>query len=109
MTISTNNICKNTDEQQRFAELNRILQGTCKATDCKIEYMLIMKSKNNEVTARLPTIADVLLDKNPIPLALIPVIRDPNDFAEKTEITGLINQKVKDLFEREKATSQSEP
>ena len=66
--------------------------------------MLIMKSKNNEVTARLPTMADVLLGNNPIPLTPIPVIRDPNDFAEKTKITGLINQRVKNLSERERAT-----
>ena len=80
-----------------------ILQGKGKATDCEIEYMLIMKTKNNEVAAKLPTMADVLIGNNPIPLAAIPVIRDPDDFVEKTQIAGLINQRVKDLAEREKA------
>ena len=81
-----------------------ILQGKGKVTDCEIEYMLIMKAKNNEVTAKLPTMADVLLGNNPIPLTAIPVIRDPDNFIENTEITGLINQRVRDLAEREKST-----
>ena len=81
-----------------------ILQGKGRATDCEIEYMLIMKTKNNEVTAKLPTMADVLLGNNPAPLAAIPAITDPEDFVEKTQIAGLITQRVKDLAEREKAT-----
>ena len=81
-----------------------ILQGKGKAADCEIEYMLIMKAKNNEVTAKLPTMADVLLGNNPIPLADKPVMKNPDNFIEKTEITGLINQRVRDLAEREKAT-----
>ena len=63
-----------------------ILQGRGKATDCEIEFMLIMKSKNNEVTAKLPTLANVMLGKSPTPLTPIPAIIDPDDFIEKTQI-----------------------
>ena len=78
-----------------------ILQGKGKATDCEIEFTLLMKAKNNEITAKLPTMADVL-GNNPTPLADIPAINDPDDFVEKTQITGIINQRVKDMAEREK-------
>ena len=81
-----------------------ILQGKGKATDCEIEFMLLMKAKNNEITAKLPTMANVLMGNNPTPLTDIPSVKDPDDFVEKTQITGLINQRVKDMAEREKAT-----
>ena len=82
-----------------------ILQGKGKATDCEIEFMLLMKAKNNEITAKLPTMAGVLLGKNPTTLPDIPAITDPDDFIQKTHIAGLITQRVKDLAEREKATT----
>ena len=56
-----------------------ILQWKGKATDCEIEFMLLMKVKNNEITAKLPTMADVLMGNNPTPLADIPSIKDPDD------------------------------
>ena len=81
-----------------------ILQGRGKATDCEIEFTLLMKAKNNEITAKLPTMANVLMGNNPTPFVEIPVINNPDDFVEKTQITGIINQRVKDMAERERAT-----
>ena len=81
-----------------------IEQGSGKVTDCEIKYSLIIKDRNNELTAKYPTLEEVLLGNNPIPFSPIPALNDPDDFAEKTVVTGLINQRVKDKMEREKAT-----
>ena len=38
-----------------------ILQGQGKRVDCEMQYKLIIKAKNNEITAKHPTLEGVLL------------------------------------------------
>ena len=44
-----------------------ILQGQGKRVDCEIQYKLIIKAKNNEITIKHPTLEGALLGRDPIP------------------------------------------
>ena len=44
-----------------------ILQGQGKRVDCEIQFNLLIKAKNNEITDKHPTLKGVLIGRNPIP------------------------------------------
>ena len=73
-----------------------ILQGQGKRVDCEIQYKLIIKAKNNEITAKHPTLEGVLLRRDPIPFEQIPNIINNEDVIERTEVSGRIMHRVKE-------------
>jgi hypothetical protein len=80
-----------------------ILQGQGKRVDCEIQYKLIIKAKNNEITAKHPTLEGVLLGRDPIPFDPIPNIINNEDVIERTEVSGRIMHRVKEKAERTRA------
>ena len=80
-----------------------ILQGQGKRVDCEMQYKLIIKAKNNEITAKHPTLEGVLLGRDPIPFDPIPNIINNEDVTERTEISGRIMHRVKEKAERTRA------
>ncbi len=71
--------------------------------DCEIQFKLLIKAKNNEITAKHPTLEGVLLGRNPIPFEPIPNIVNNDDVTERTEVSGLIMHRVKEKAERTRA------
>ena len=80
-----------------------ILQGQGKRVDWEIQFKLLIKVKNNEITAKHPTLEGVLLGRNPIPFEPIPNIVNNDDVTERTELSGLIMHRFKEKAERTKA------
>jgi hypothetical protein len=63
-----------------------IMQGQGKRVDCEIQFKLLIKAKNNEITAKHPTLEGVLLEKNPIPFEPIPNIVNNDDVIERRKL-----------------------
>ena len=71
-----------------------ILQGQGKRVECEIQFKLLIKAKNDEITAKHPTLEGVLLGRNPIPFEPIPNIVNNDDITERTEVSGLIMHRI---------------
>ena len=65
-----------------------------------MQYKLIIKAKNNEITVKHPTLEGVLLGRDPIPFEPISNFVNDEDVVERT---GLIVQRVKEKAERTRA------
>ena len=76
------------------------LQGHGKRVDCEMQHKLIIKAKNNEITVKHPKLEGALLGRDPIPFEPIPNIVNNEDVIERTEVSGLVMQRVKEKAER---------